>query len=155
MNSASCWLCSGGVVLETVLALFLSERLPLSAYFVDRYQKSTNTYAPYNKDWIKEKIYILLRRQASKAQWAAASTAPRAGGPHPARVFMCFSSWEEAGGGTDGDKLAGWRAERNEVSRRPTVCQGGAREGREEGEDDRPRMRTESKSCPGVTLSSQ
>ncbi|KAF0303578.1 Enhancer of rudimentary [Amphibalanus amphitrite] len=32
------------------------------------YQKSSNTYAPYNKDWIKEKIYILLRRQASKAQ---------------------------------------------------------------------------------------
>jgi hypothetical protein len=30
------------------------------------YQRSTNTYAPYNKDWIKEKIYILLRRQASK-----------------------------------------------------------------------------------------
>ena len=30
------------------------------------YQKSTNTYAPYNKDWIKEKIYILLRRQASR-----------------------------------------------------------------------------------------
>ncbi len=29
------------------------------------YQRSTNTYAPYNKDWIKEKIYILLRRQAS------------------------------------------------------------------------------------------
>nr|CAD7428391.1 unnamed protein product [Timema monikensis] len=28
------------------------------------YQKSTNTYAPYNKDWIKEKIYVLLRRQA-------------------------------------------------------------------------------------------
>lgn len=33
------------------------------------YQKSTNTYAPYNKDWIKEKIYILLRRQAAKANW--------------------------------------------------------------------------------------
>lgn len=31
------------------------------------FQKSTKTYAPYNKDWIKEKIYILLRRQASKA----------------------------------------------------------------------------------------
>eukprot|EP00088_Acartia_fossae_P003004 TRINITY_DN11251_c0_g1_i1.p1 TRINITY_DN11251_c0_g1~~TRINITY_DN11251_c0_g1_i1.p1 ORF type:complete len:104 (-),score=30.15 TRINITY_DN11251_c0_g1_i1:258-569(-) len=31
------------------------------------YQKSTNTYAPYNKEWIKEKIYILLRRQASRA----------------------------------------------------------------------------------------
>eukprot|EP00095_Tigriopus_kingsejongensis_P007223 snap_masked-scaffold1635_size32709-processed-gene-0.3 protein:Tk07223 transcript:snap_masked-scaffold1635_size32709-processed-gene-0.3-mRNA-1 annotation:"enhancer of rudimentary homolog" len=30
------------------------------------YQRSTNTYAPYNKDWIKEKIYILLRRQASQ-----------------------------------------------------------------------------------------
>lgn len=28
------------------------------------YQKSTNTYAPYNKDWIKEKIYVLLRRAA-------------------------------------------------------------------------------------------
>ncbi|XP_046678539.1 enhancer of rudimentary homolog [Homalodisca vitripennis] len=30
------------------------------------YQKSTNTYVPYNKDWIKEKIYVLLRRQASR-----------------------------------------------------------------------------------------
>jgi len=30
------------------------------------YQRSSNTYAPYNKDWIKEKIYILLRRQASR-----------------------------------------------------------------------------------------
>ncbi|CAA9999149.1 unnamed protein product [Nesidiocoris tenuis] len=29
------------------------------------YQKGTNTYAPYNKDWIKEKIYVLLRRQAN------------------------------------------------------------------------------------------
>ncbi|XP_035231377.1 protein enhancer of rudimentary-like isoform X3 [Stegodyphus dumicola] len=32
------------------------------------FQKSTMTYAPYNKDWIKEKIYILLRRQATKNQ---------------------------------------------------------------------------------------
>ncbi|XP_042897987.1 enhancer of rudimentary homolog [Parasteatoda tepidariorum] len=32
------------------------------------FQKSTMTYAPYNKDWIKEKIYILLRRQATKTQ---------------------------------------------------------------------------------------
>ncbi|KAK3913587.1 Enhancer of rudimentary-like protein [Frankliniella fusca] len=31
------------------------------------YQKSTNTYAPYNKDWIKEKIYVLLRRQAASS----------------------------------------------------------------------------------------
>jgi len=30
------------------------------------YQRNTNTYAPYAKDWIKEKIYVLLRRQASR-----------------------------------------------------------------------------------------
>uniref|UniRef100_T1J5Y2 Enhancer of rudimentary homolog n=1 Tax=Strigamia maritima TaxID=126957 RepID=T1J5Y2_STRMM len=30
------------------------------------YQRNSNSYAPYNKDWIKEKIYILLRRQAAK-----------------------------------------------------------------------------------------
>jgi hypothetical protein len=30
------------------------------------YQKATNTYAPYDRDWIKEKIYVLLRKQASK-----------------------------------------------------------------------------------------
>ncbi|RWS30983.1 enhancer of rudimentary-like protein [Leptotrombidium deliense] len=30
------------------------------------FQRNTNTYAPYAKDWIKEKIYVLLRRQASK-----------------------------------------------------------------------------------------
>lgn len=29
------------------------------------YQKSTNTYAPYNKEWIKEKIYVLLRQAAN------------------------------------------------------------------------------------------
>uniref|UniRef100_D3TNV4 Enhancer of rudimentary homolog n=1 Tax=Glossina morsitans morsitans TaxID=37546 RepID=D3TNV4_GLOMM len=28
------------------------------------YQKSTNTYAPYNKEWIKEKIYVLLKKAA-------------------------------------------------------------------------------------------
>uniref|UniRef100_A0A182W4K0 Enhancer of rudimentary homolog n=3 Tax=Myzomyia TaxID=59140 RepID=A0A182W4K0_9DIPT len=28
------------------------------------YQKSTNTYAPYNKEWIKEKIYVLLKQAA-------------------------------------------------------------------------------------------
>ncbi|CAG9862181.1 unnamed protein product [Phyllotreta striolata] len=28
------------------------------------YQKSVNAYAPYNKDWIKEKIYILMRQAA-------------------------------------------------------------------------------------------
>ena len=38
-------------------------------FFLHRYQKSTNSYAPYNKDWIKEKIYVLLRRQAARSQW--------------------------------------------------------------------------------------
>ncbi|XP_018574217.1 enhancer of rudimentary homolog [Anoplophora glabripennis] len=33
------------------------------------YQKSTNTYAPYNKDWIKEKIYILLRQAAGHTDY--------------------------------------------------------------------------------------
>ncbi|XP_072022482.1 enhancer of rudimentary homolog isoform X1 [Amphiura filiformis] len=28
-------------------------------------QKNTKTYAPYNKDWIKEKIYDQLRKQAA------------------------------------------------------------------------------------------
>lgn len=32
------------------------------------YQKSTNTYAPYNKNWIKDKIYVLLRRAAGHCE---------------------------------------------------------------------------------------
>lgn len=39
------------------------------------YQKSTNTYAPYNKEWIKEKIYVLLRQAAGTTDDASASTA--------------------------------------------------------------------------------
>lgn len=36
-----------------------------------RYRADTQTYQPYNKDWIKEKIYVLLRRQAQQAaQWS-------------------------------------------------------------------------------------
>ncbi|XP_026526908.1 enhancer of rudimentary homolog [Notechis scutatus] len=31
------------------------------------YRCDTQTYQPYNKDWIKEKIYVLLRRQAQQA----------------------------------------------------------------------------------------
>ncbi|XP_055965124.1 enhancer of rudimentary homolog [Sorex fumeus] len=31
------------------------------------YRVYTQTYQPYNKDWIKEKIYVLLRRQAQQA----------------------------------------------------------------------------------------
>lgn len=37
-----------------------------------RYRADTQTYQPYNKDWIKEKIYVLLRRQAQQAsKWKA------------------------------------------------------------------------------------
>ena len=28
------------------------------------YHKSNNMYAPYNREWIKEKIYVLLKKQA-------------------------------------------------------------------------------------------
>ncbi|XP_072896544.1 enhancer of rudimentary homolog isoform X3 [Hemitrygon akajei] len=31
------------------------------------YRADTQTYQPYNKDWIKEKIYVLLRRQAQQS----------------------------------------------------------------------------------------
>ncbi|KAK2160277.1 hypothetical protein LSH36_137g07063 [Paralvinella palmiformis] len=30
------------------------------------YEKTSGKYVPHNKDWIKEKIYILLRKQAGK-----------------------------------------------------------------------------------------
>lgn len=30
------------------------------------FQKSSGTYTPHNKEWIKEKIYELLRRQAGR-----------------------------------------------------------------------------------------
>ena len=28
------------------------------------YQRDTSTYSPHNRDWIKEKVYVLLRKQA-------------------------------------------------------------------------------------------
>uniref|UniRef100_A0A8B9WJ38 Enhancer of rudimentary homolog n=1 Tax=Bos mutus grunniens TaxID=30521 RepID=A0A8B9WJ38_BOSMU len=31
------------------------------------YRADTQTYQPYNKDWIKEKIYMLLRQKAQQA----------------------------------------------------------------------------------------
>ncbi|XP_032997844.1 enhancer of rudimentary homolog [Lacerta agilis] len=31
------------------------------------YRADTQTYQPYDKDWIKEKIYVLLHRQAQQA----------------------------------------------------------------------------------------
>ena len=32
------------------------------------YHRDKNMYAPYDKKWIKEKIYVLLRRQASQGE---------------------------------------------------------------------------------------
>lgn len=45
----------------TINVVYLFQLADLSCLV---YQKSTNTYAPYNKDWIKEKIYILLKKAA-------------------------------------------------------------------------------------------
>merc|ERR1712031_44838 len=42
---------------------FIDELADLSCLV---YQKNSQTYLPYNKDWVKEKIYILLRNQAGK-----------------------------------------------------------------------------------------
>ena len=30
------------------------------------FQKSCHSYAPYDKEWIKEKLYMLLRQEASQ-----------------------------------------------------------------------------------------
>ena len=42
---------------------FVDQLTDLSCLVLD---KSSLTYSPHNKDWIKEKIYILLRKQAGK-----------------------------------------------------------------------------------------
>ncbi|XP_026467444.1 enhancer of rudimentary homolog [Ctenocephalides felis] len=34
------------------------------------HQNHSNTYAPYNREWIKEKIYVLLRRAAERNERA-------------------------------------------------------------------------------------
>ncbi|XP_017878107.1 protein enhancer of rudimentary [Ceratina calcarata] len=44
---------------------FIDELTDLSCLV---YQRSTNTYAPHNKDWIKEKIYVLLRGAAERSK---------------------------------------------------------------------------------------
>lgn len=49
---------------DSPLSLLIPVCLQLTDLSCLVYQKSTNTYAPYNKDWIKEKIYILLRQAA-------------------------------------------------------------------------------------------
>ncbi|XP_012511498.1 PREDICTED: enhancer of rudimentary homolog [Propithecus coquereli] len=43
-----------------------NQKLPVAFLFLS-YRADTQTYQPYNKDWIKEKIYVLLRRQAQQA----------------------------------------------------------------------------------------
>lgn len=43
----------------------LQYKIPIKILY--RYRADTQTYQPYNKDWIKEKIYVLLRRQAQQA----------------------------------------------------------------------------------------
>ncbi|XP_069118606.1 enhancer of rudimentary homolog isoform X1 [Argopecten irradians] len=42
---------------------FMDQLEDLSCLVFQRHSKS---YTPHNKDWVKEKIYIMLRRQASK-----------------------------------------------------------------------------------------
>lgn len=39
---------------------FSSLSIPNSSH-----QSSTNTYVPHNKEWLKEKIYGMLKRQAN------------------------------------------------------------------------------------------
>ncbi len=39
---------------------------PKIKFLIFSLEKSTVSYAPHNKDWIKEKIYVLLRKQAGK-----------------------------------------------------------------------------------------
>ena len=35
--------------------------------FTTRFQRSSNMYAPFPKDWIKEKIFVFLKREAGKS----------------------------------------------------------------------------------------
>lgn len=42
---------------------FIDQLTDLSCLVLD---KNTVAYSPHNKEWIKEKIYILLRKQAGK-----------------------------------------------------------------------------------------
>lgn len=60
-------------ILIMLLLLFHVEQLADLSCLV--YQKSTNTYAPYNKEWIKEKIYVLLRQAAGTTDEPSGSSA--------------------------------------------------------------------------------
>lgn len=53
-----------GAIFYSRIAFVVVVSLQLADLSCLVYQKSTNTYAPYNKEWIKEKIYVLLRQAA-------------------------------------------------------------------------------------------
>ena len=57
------------------------------------YQRASMAYAPYNKDWVKEKIYIMLRKQAGL--WRAHITSYRKTLERPllANIFDYFSDY--------------------------------------------------------------
>ncbi|WAR18631.1 ERH-like protein [Mya arenaria] len=42
---------------------FIDQLMDLSCLV---FQKNLGMYIPHNKDWLKEKIYIMLRKQAGK-----------------------------------------------------------------------------------------
>lgn len=50
------YICSKLLILRKI-----SEKM---CHLYYRYQKISSTYLPHNKDWLKEKIYIMLRKQA-------------------------------------------------------------------------------------------
>ncbi|ELK13463.1 Enhancer of rudimentary like protein [Pteropus alecto] len=54
-------------VLDDISRLFdfIDDQADLSCLL---YRADSQTYQPYNKDWIKEKIYVLLRGQAQQAR---------------------------------------------------------------------------------------
>ena len=57
------------------------------------YQRASMAYAPYNKDWVKEKIYIMLRKQAGL--WRAHITSYRnhARTPTTGKYFFGLLFW--------------------------------------------------------------
>lgn len=58
----ACWIFQPTITYDiSQLFDFIDQLKDLSVLV---YQKSTNTYAPYGKEWIKEKIYVLLRKAA-------------------------------------------------------------------------------------------
>lgn len=51
-----------------VIVQFVSVQNELeNSWHGNRFQNKTQLYAPCDKDWIKEEIYIMLRKQAGQA----------------------------------------------------------------------------------------